>query len=174
MKVSEIMTADAAACGPHEMLTCAASIMWQRDCGVVPVVDGDRHVLGVITDRDICMALVSRDALATEIRIKDVMSADVVTCRTDDRLEDVLDKMGENQVHRLPVIDADGVMVGMVSLSDLFRLATKQTKKKGRLARKDVLRALLKISSAEAGTDRNNAVEAETAIDVDLKAAGTG
>lgn len=147
MKVSEVMTADAAACGPDEMLTCAASLMWQRDCGAVPVVDGDRHVLGVITDRDICMALVSRDALATEIRIKDVMSAEVFVCRADDRVEEALEEMGERRVHRLPVIDDDGILVGMVALSDLFPLTTKVTKKKDRLSRKEVLRTLLKITS---------------------------
>lgn len=147
MKVNRIMTADPEACRPEESLTAAASIMWHRDCGAVPIVDAQRRVVGIITDRDICIGVTSLNARARGIRISEVMSGNPVTCTEDDHVDYALRLMAERQVHRLPVTDGDGVLVGMVSLVDLLRHTDKKLKKSERVSRKDVFAAIKAIAA---------------------------
>jgi CBS domain-containing protein len=125
MKVAELMTRSVATCQAGQTLNDAAQIMWERDCGIVPIVaDGDRRVLGVITDRDICIAAYTQGRPLLQIRIEEVMSPRLETCRSDQELSTAEDTMQRAQVHRLPVLDEGGKLVGIVALADIARAST--------------------------------------------------
>jgi CBS domain-containing protein len=121
MKVSKIMNRRPATVRPHQTLADAVALMVERDCGWIPVVDDAGHVLGVITDRDICLAAFDRDKRLKQVAIEGVMHTNVYACSPDDSLLDAEAKMRNRQVRRLPVVDDDGELVGLVSLSDLAR-----------------------------------------------------
>jgi CBS domain-containing protein len=128
MKVVELMTRDVKTCSPHDFLSTPARIMWENDCGSVPVVDHELKIAGMITDRDVCMAAYTQDAALRQIRVDTAMAPTVVTCGPDDDLEDAQDLMRRNKVHRLPVADAVGKLMGILSLSDLVLEAERQRK----------------------------------------------
>ncbi len=142
MKVFELMTIDAGLCRPDDNLTHAARIMWHRDCGIVPVVDPENKVLGVITDRDIAIAAATRDRSPSQIRAAEMPLRDPVACRPTDDLKDVLKKMRKFQVKRVIVTDEKGQLVGIVSLSDIL---TKASDKKS--ARKTLLKTIKAVFS---------------------------
>jgi CBS domain-containing protein len=124
MKVKDLQTSDVRVCTPDTNLAAAAQIMWECDCGVVPVVDEDRMLLGMITDRDICIATTTRSAAPADIPVRSVMTTGTVHfCRPDDNVRDVLATMGTHRVRRLPVLDKTNRLVGILSLSDLVRRA---------------------------------------------------
>jgi CBS domain-containing protein len=128
MKVEQIMTKDVGTCCPEETLNEAARIMWERDCGFVPVVDGaeQRRVVGVVTDRDVCMATYTRGQAPTQVCVGEVMSRGVRTCRTGDDLKTAESVMREAKVHRLPVVDDADQLLGVISLADIAREAARQ------------------------------------------------
>jgi CBS domain-containing protein len=119
MKVADIMTADVKRCTLETNLAAAAKIMWEGDCGVVPVTDGQEKVVGVITDRDICIAAATRPRTASEIPVKDVISTRLHSCKPTDEVGTVLLTMKNQQVRRLPVIHQDGRLAGIVSMNDI-------------------------------------------------------
>ena len=93
--------------------------MWERDCGCVPVVDRDNAVVGMLTDRDICMGAYTQGRSLHLIRVQDVMASPVVSCASDDDLATAEKLMRENRVRRLAVCDANGKLAGVISLSDI-------------------------------------------------------
>lgn len=117
MKVGECMTRDVRIADPDTTLRQAARTMAECDAGVLPVGENDRLV-GMITDRDIAVRAVA-DGKSPDTAVREVMSAEVLYCFEDEQVEDVLRNMGELQVRRLPVLDRDKRLVGIVSLSDL-------------------------------------------------------
>jgi CBS domain-containing protein len=127
MRVSDIATLDARSCRPETNLAAIAAIMWEQDCGVVPVVDEAGRVVGVVTDRDICMAVGTRGQLASQIAAGQVMSGKAHTCRLTDDPRTALRTMSAGSVRRLPVVDEKGNLAGMVSLTDLV-LASRDPK----------------------------------------------
>lgn len=129
MKVKNLMTAEVESCRADENLTKAIEIMWRRDCGVVPIVDEENRVVGMITDRDVCIAAGSRDQKASEIKIGEVVSGKVVTCSADEEAEDALKKMRRKKVKRLPVVGENNELVGILSITDVLRKDKKSKKK---------------------------------------------
>lgn len=121
MRVEHVMTRDPARCRPHDTTAAAARVMWDRDCGSVPVVDEAGMPVGMITDRDICMAAYTRGARLEEMTVDTVMSADVRTCRPRDAIAAAERLMARAQVRRLPVVDEHGRLVGIVALGDVAR-----------------------------------------------------
>lgn len=119
MLVENVMTRDVETCRPEDNLSAAASVMWRKDCGVVPVVDEEGRVVGMITDRDICMALATRPQTASEVPVADVMSRDVRSCNAVDDIRDALETIGRERLRRLPVVDSDGRLAGVLSVSDI-------------------------------------------------------
>jgi CBS domain-containing protein len=117
MRIAEVMTREVRIASPDETLRQAASMMATIDAGSLPVGDNGRLV-GMITDRDIAIRGVGQ-GLGPDSSIREVMSKDVKYCFEDDDLEDVSKNMGEIQVRRLPVLDHDKKLVGIVSLGDL-------------------------------------------------------
>jgi CBS domain-containing protein len=124
MKAKDLQTADVQTCTPDSNLASAAQIMWECDCGVVPVVDEHRKLLGMITDRDICIATATRSSAPADIQVRSVMTTGTLySCRPDDDVRSVLATMGKYRVRRLPVVDRDNRLIGIVSVNDLVRHA---------------------------------------------------
>lgn len=119
MKVNELAQFDVKSCGPDTDLASAAQIMWDCDCGIVPVVNEEKKVVGTITDRDICIAAATRGSRPSEIRVRDVISREVATCSVSDDLPDALNVMKRARVHRLPVVDDQERLAGILSLNDI-------------------------------------------------------
>jgi len=123
MKVAQVMKQRVKTCRPQDTLNTAAEIMWDHDCGCVPVVDTEGHVVGMITDRDVCMAAYTKGEPLRTLRIQDAMSKTVSTCRADDTVANAERMMRASHVHRLPVVDAADHLVGILSLNDLAQEA---------------------------------------------------
>jgi CBS domain-containing protein len=121
MNVSELMTVPVKSCSIDETLQRAAQIMWDGDCGAVPVVDGDGRVLGIITDRDVCMAAYTQGRPLWQIPITTAMAKQVYGVREDDQLDAAEVLMRAVRVRRVPVLDGDGRLKGILSLNDLAR-----------------------------------------------------
>lgn len=121
MKVESLMTKKVHTCGANEPLRRAAQIMWEHDCGCVPVVDDAGRVTGIITDRDGFIGAYVRGRSLDEIPVQSAMAKDVVTCHPDDDLDDAERKLRAAQVRRLPVVNGEGALVGLLSLSDIAR-----------------------------------------------------
>ncbi len=123
MKVEDLMTADVGACRPFDSVDRCAKMMWERDCGAVPVVDQEGRVIAMLTDRDICMAALTQGRRLGEIHVSSAMSRRLWSCRPKDDLKEAEKVMRAHQVRRLPVVDAEGKLVGVLSISDLARIA---------------------------------------------------
>ena len=129
MKVSSIMNPNVETARAEDDLAKTAMVMWRKDCGFVPVVDdGTRRVVGVITDRDICMASATRHEAPEAISVRDTMATQVWSCRTEDEVDTALETMRTNQVHRLPVLGEGERLAGVISFSDIVRHATQDGK----------------------------------------------
>lgn len=118
MKVQEIMTKVVAVLPPEAHLSQVARVMRDYDIGSVPIADEDRLV-GMVTDRDIVVRAVADGSALNGVRARDVMSPQVLFCYEDQDVEEALEVMGERQVRRLPVLDAERQLVGVVSLGDV-------------------------------------------------------
>ena len=125
MKIDEIMTRDVRGILPDETLGTAAQIMWENDCGAVPVVDADGRLIGIVTDRDICMAAQLQGAPLHDSRVSSAMARDVKTCSPRDTPVTVQAIMQQNKIRRVPVVDDQGRLVGIVTLGDLAYLVSR-------------------------------------------------
>jgi CBS domain-containing protein len=125
MKVSEVMTRDVQTIRPDQPVQQAASFMLSADAGSIPVTEGDR-LLGMITDRDIAVRGVAK-GYGPDTPVRELMTDDVICVRIDDDVEEVATKMSDAQVRRLPVIDQEEKLCGIVSLGDLAREADTET-----------------------------------------------
>ncbi len=130
MKVEEIMTPNAKACLPTDSLADAARFMWDNDCGILPVVADGGKVVGLITDRDICMAAAMNDRHLSNLAVEDVISGKVYAVSPEDDIRKALETMGERKIRRLPVIAADGSLQGILSLNDVVLKAEQAKDKK--------------------------------------------
>jgi len=119
MKVKELMTSDVKCCTLDTNLAAAAKIMWEGDCGALPVTDERGKLVGVITDRDICIAGATRSRTEGEIPVQDVMTGALYTCAAGDDVRAALETMRTRKVRRLPVVDNAGRPAGIVSLHDI-------------------------------------------------------
>lgn len=121
MKVEDLMTRDVLFCAPTDPLNVAAKIMWEQDCGCVPVVDKEMVPVGIVTDRDICMGAYTQGLPLNTIPVETVMAKPVLTCEPDDELVIAEEIMRDNRIRRVVVCDLAGKLVGIVSISDLAR-----------------------------------------------------
>lgn len=117
MKIRDCMSSDVHLASPGDTIQSAAAMMAKIDAGAIPVGENDRLV-GMITDRDIAVRAVA-NGRGPDARVADVMSQDVKYCYEDEETEDVLANMGDIQVRRLPVLNRDKRLVGIISLGDL-------------------------------------------------------
>lgn len=119
MKVREVMAKQASFCGPETTLEEASFLMRRHNCGFLPVVGDGGNVIGVITDRDICIALGTRNRKPSDIRVWDVMPHKLFTCMEGDDVHCALKTLRSARIRRLPVIDRDGSLAGVLSIDDI-------------------------------------------------------
>lgn len=119
MKVQDIMTEPAICCGADANVGSAVELMWKHNCGLLPVVSADNQLVGVVTDRDICIAMGTRNRLAGELTVGEIATRKVFTCKPGDDIHEALDSIANNHVRRLPVIDGQGVPQGILSMDDV-------------------------------------------------------
>lgn len=146
MKVADVMTKPPAYCNPETNLGAAVEILWNSNCGILPIVDPNEKLVGVVTDRDMCVALGTRNRLPSEIRVKDVTSGKIIACKPDDDLRRAMATMAEAKVRRLPVIDAAGKLQGILSMDDVvLHTQTGVIKRDSELSAEDVLNTLKSV-----------------------------
>lgn len=124
MKIADLMTRGVMVCGAGDSLQRAAQIMWDNDCGCVPIVDGDGRLIAIVTDRDIAMAAYTQGVPLAQIPVSRVSSKTVFAVRESAPIEHVEGLMREKQVRRVPVVDDAGRPTGLVSIGDLARHLT--------------------------------------------------
>lgn len=128
MRVEQLMTKQVRTCLPEDSLERAAQLMWDYDCGSLPVCSGDEpwKAVGMITDRDIAMCAMFHPKPLRELPVSEAMARNLRVCRPADSVEDAESVMRDAQLRRLPVVDSDGRIVGMISLADLAREAARE------------------------------------------------
>ena len=130
MKVEQLMTSDVKSCREYNTLNTAAQVMWDHDIGCVPIVDQENRVVGMLTDRDVCMSAYLQGAPLRVASVTSAMSKEVCLCRSDDDIASVERLMQEKQIHRVPVVDAEGRLAGIISLNDIAREAARESETK--------------------------------------------
>jgi CBS domain-containing protein len=151
MIVERIMMRDVARCAPNETLEAAVRQMCDRDVGFIAITERDDRVVGVVTDRDACMAAYAKRAPLSTIRVSDVMSRHVRACRPDDELATVEETMSLFKIRRMPVVDG-GRLIGILSLDDIAMAAERGQGKHGFPSASEVCHTLASIC-APASTD---------------------
>jgi CBS domain-containing protein len=119
MKIRDVMTSDVRTIAPTASIQDAARLMAETDVGALPVAN-DERLLGMLTDRDIAVRAVAR-GLGPDATVREAMSDEIKYCFEDDDVEDVCENLADQQLRRLPVVDADKMLVGIVSLADLAK-----------------------------------------------------
>lgn len=143
--VEDIMTRNPWCCAPETNLATVMELMWEHDCGALPVI-AEGHILGMITDRDVAIALGTRNVPASTLTAAQVASSPVVYCREDDDVHAALHLMEASRVRRLPVVNANDEMVGIISMNDLTLAARPlKGKKKAELDDEEVLEGMRHI-----------------------------
>ena len=152
MKVRDIMTKTAVSCRSEMSLAAAGALMWENDCGLLPIVNDSGKVTGVITYRDICIALSTRDRQPSQISTADVAKPPAVICSPDDDIHNALGTMTREKIRRLPVVSSEGGIVGVLSINDVVLRAEKGNGRKPDISYDDVVRALQAICAHPTGT----------------------
>lgn len=150
MRVADVMTREPVSCRPWDSLETAAQVMWNHDCGCVPVVDEGNRAVAMITDRDACMAAYLQGKPLSDVLVSSAMSQELHTCATQDLVTYAENTMRSRQVRRLPVVDDDGTLVGILSLNDITRVQSNAQARRGRGAPEDEV----KVTLAAIGTAR--------------------
>jgi CBS domain-containing protein len=122
MKVKDIMTAEPRTCHPGTNLAAAAELMLDGDCGILPVV-AEGKLCGVVTDRDMFIALATRNRLAAQLTVGEVAQTPVYTCGPDDDVHTALATMKQHHIRRLPVEGFGGTVLGIISMNDILLAA---------------------------------------------------
>lgn len=146
MRVVEIMMGTPYFCRPETNLGSATELMWTGNCGFLPVVGSEGKTVGVITDRDICIALGTRGRPSGEVTVADVMSRKVYSCAPEDDIRVALGTMREGRVRRLPVVAKDGALVGVVSVDDVL-LRAEGSAQAGTISSEEVVSAFRAINT---------------------------
>jgi CBS domain-containing protein len=129
MKVQDLMVKDVTVCRTNTNLAALAELLWRGGCGSLPVLDDSGRVIGMITDRDVCIALGTRNRKASEVQVKEVSLPRVFTCLPEDDLGAALKTMESQGIHRLPVVDRNGALAGILSIDDVVCGAVQRPRK---------------------------------------------
>lgn len=146
MKVRDLMSTKVATIHSDTNLAAAGALMWENDCGILPVVDDSEKLIGVITDRDICIALCTRSARSSELTARDIAISRILSCAPDEDVRTALGTMREAKIHRLPVVNNAGTLEGIVSMDDIVACAEKGDGKT-EVGYEDVVKALQAIGT---------------------------
>lgn len=126
MKVKDLMTADPHTCTPETNLAAAAALMLDGDCGILPVLS-DGRLVGVVTDRDMYIALATRNQRASSVTVGEVVQTPAITCEPEDDVHAALATMKRHLVRRLPVEGFGGTVRGVISMNDILLAAGERT-----------------------------------------------
>lgn len=141
MKVKELMTREPTTIWLTESLADAAKLMWEHDCGILPIIKDGKKVVGLITDRDICMATAMRQRNPAEISVGEVMTATMYAAAPEEDIEQALKTMREHKIRRLPVLNLQGELEGILSMNDIVLKASESKgKRKPQVAYADVVK----------------------------------
>ena len=168
VKCAEVMTMNPKMCVPEDNVTVAVGLMWDFDCGVVPVVKDleSKELVGIVTDRDIAMHVVKHAYTHPgEVKVNDCMSFNVISCQSEDPIESALSAMGAYHFRRIPIIDEKGSCVGIISITDLLSHAENMEQ--------DVISMMKQVCSRCPETPTKASEEA-TAEDVKVEKETTG
>ncbi len=132
MKIRELMSAEVVSVQSDCSLLDAARTLWKKDCGSLAVVDRDGALIGMLTDRDICMGAMTRGGTLASLNVAQSMAAPIQTLDPEADIEDALEKMRSHQVRRMPVLDDESKLVGMLSMADLINHSRSLRLKKDR------------------------------------------
>jgi CBS domain-containing protein len=120
MKCKDIMTPNPTTCTRSATAQAAALIMSEEDVGIVPIVDSKtKQLLGVVTDRDLCLDVVAAGKHPEEVHVSESLHANPVICKAEDDVEVCLTRMKEHQIRRMPIVDEAGICIGIISQKDL-------------------------------------------------------
>jgi CBS domain-containing protein len=123
VQVQDVMTKDVSFCNPGTNAAAATEIMWTRNCGSLPIVEDGRGVVGIVTDRDLLIALGTSNRNAADLPVGEVMNKDLSLCAPGDDVRDALKTMAERRLHRLPVVDQAGELLGILTLDRIVLCA---------------------------------------------------
>ena len=120
-KCSDVMTKDPVCCLPTDTVSKAAQMMKDADVGSIPVIEDEQtmKLIGIVTDRDLALQVVAPERDASSTQVEDVMTYEVITCRATDDVQKAVDAMSQHQLRRMPVIDSDHRIVGIISQADV-------------------------------------------------------
>lgn len=130
MHAAQIMSRDVVTCGPDDSVRDAVRKMWDHDVGCVLVVDDEERLVGILTDRDVCIAAFTSERPLREIRVTSAMTKHVHSLMTTDRVQDVEVVMTTYKIHRVPIVDRENRVQGLVSLSDIAREASRELRER--------------------------------------------
>lgn len=120
MKCVDLMTRNPKCCAPDDTAVQAAKLMRIQDVGAIPVCGGSgRRLVGIITDRDLALQVVAEGADPNRVRVENIMSREPITCREDEDLQTALARMETNQIRRIPVLDSQGLLTGIIAQADI-------------------------------------------------------
>jgi CBS-domain-containing membrane protein len=162
MQLQEVMSHPVVTCPVDCTADVPARLMWEFDCGVIPLVDADGRIAGIVTDRDICMAALTQGRPIHEIAVSSVMTRDVMCCHPDESVELAEASMRDGRVRRVPVVDEDRHPVGVFSMNDLARLASSA---KRSVIDRDLVRTLGAVSQPR-GNGLHVPIEQDARLDV--------
>ena len=120
-KCNEVMTKNPLCCLPEDLATKAAGLMKSENIGSIPVIENEqtKKLVGIVTDRDLTLKILAEGFDAKSTKVEAVMTRKVVTCRAEDDLQKALDAMSEHQLRRIPVVDGDNKIVGIIAQADV-------------------------------------------------------
>ena len=147
MRVLEMMMGTPYFCRPESNLGEATELMWKGNCGFLPVANADGKIVGVITDRDVCIALGTRGCPSGQIAVADVMTQRVSSCMPEDDVYLAIVTMREARVRRLPVINKDGKLVGVISMDDVLLRADIGTTRASGISSEEVVNIFRAINT---------------------------
>ena len=129
-KCNEVMTKDPVCCLPNDSAVTAAELMKSENIGSIPVIENEQSqkLVGIVTDRDLALKIVAAALDAKSTKVETVMTDKVVTCHADDDLQKALDAMAEHQLRRIPVVDNDNKIVGIIAQADVATRADQPEK----------------------------------------------
>jgi CBS domain-containing protein len=146
VRVQDVMVSTPKSCRSETNLGDAAEMMWNQQCGILPILDSEQRVVGVVTDRDLCLALGTCARLPGDVTVGEVTTGKVYACKPDDDIHAALAAMKEKKVRRLPVLDARGKLAGILSMDDVVLHA--QASRPGQdseLSAEDIVDTLRKV-----------------------------
>ena len=120
-KCNEVMTKNPVCCLPNDMVAKVAKSMKRKNVGSIPVIDNEktRKLVGIVTDRDLALKIVAKELDAKSTKVEAVMTRKVVTCSAEDDLQKALDAMSEHQLRRIPIVDKDNKILGIIAQADV-------------------------------------------------------